>query len=340
MSLVLFHSTRFADHLTPPGHPERVARAETMEMAARRWQKLGGQVATPTAATRAQLARVHDVQYLDAIAATAGRATKLDPDTFTSPDSHEVALLAAGAATTAVEHVLTKGGRALALVRPPGHHAERGRAMGFCLYNSVAVAAAEALARGLSRVAVVDYDVHHGNGTQWIFYEDPRVLYVSLHQYPFYPGTGAAGDIGRGAGRGFTVNVPLEAGATDRDYDRAFTALVVPILNEFEPELLLVSAGYDAEARDPLGGMRMSPAGYAALDRHLVGVAERQCAGRLVAVTEGGYDLQALAACLDSTMRVMDRAPAAPPTLDGDTRRAEESLALVRAAQSAFWRAI
>ena len=192
----------------------------------------------PRPATHDELRRVHSDSYLKAIDATAGRAVSLDPDTYTSPDSRDVALLAAGAAIGGVDAIVqSRATRVMALVRPPGHHAERDRAMGFCLYNSVAAAAAHALTLGMERVAVMDYDVHHGNGTQWIFYEDPRVLYVSTHQYPFYPGTGAAEDVGRGAGAGFTLNVPLEAGSTDGDYAEVFKSLVIPVIDQFRPEL-------------------------------------------------------------------------------------------------------
>ena len=193
--------------------------------------------------------------YLRRISETAGRAVKLDPDTYTSPESHDIALLAAGAAVQAVDHALSGPQRsALALVRPPGHHAERDRAMGFCLYNNVAVAAAHARANGAAKVAIVDYDVHHGNGTQHIFEDDPHVLYISTHQFPYYPGTGAAGEVGRGAGAGFTVNVPLEVGAVDEDYQTAFSAVILPVLSQFKPDLVIVSAGFDAHERDPLGG--------------------------------------------------------------------------------------
>ena len=227
----------------------------------------------------------------------------LDPDTFTSPESYEVALLAAGAAVQAANHALDTGEPAFALVRPPGHHAERDRAMGFCLFNNVAVAAAAGVARGLSRVAVVDVDVHHGNGTQAIFYEDPRVLYVSTHQFPFYPGTGAADERGSGAGTGFTLNVPLEAGATDADYERAYRGIAAA-LDDFAPQLLLVSAGYDAHADDPLASMRMSAAGFAAIFGILKDVAAR--AGCPIAlVTEGGYDLDALEASLEATLETL-----------------------------------
>ena len=251
--VLLVTSDRFIDHVTPAGHPERPARAEVMASVASQWAAGGGATADPTAVGTVALLRVHDSDYVEAIASTAGRTMRLDPDTYASADSATVARLAAGAALVGVEHVLDRRGRAVAFLRPPGHHAERGRAMGFCLFNNVAIAAAHALARGLHKVAIVDYDVHHGNGTQWMFYDDPRVLYVSLHQYPFYPGTGAAQDVGTGAGAGFTVNIPIEAGAGDADYDLLFSSAVLPVLDAFGPELLLLSAGYDAHVRDPLG---------------------------------------------------------------------------------------
>src|SRR5215471_1335046 len=224
-----------------------------MNAVAARWRERGGEVVAPRAATHEQLARVHDAEYIQRISETTGQALALDPDTYTSPDSYEVALLAAGAAIDAVERVMSGSHvRALALVRPPGHHAEREHAMGFCLFNNVAVAAAHARTLGASRVAIVDYDVHHGNGTQHVFELDPAVLYCSVHQYPYYPGTGAATEIGSGAGRGFTVNLPLEGGAADDDYRLAFEEVVTPVLWQFKPDLVLVSAGFDAHERDPL----------------------------------------------------------------------------------------
>jgi acetoin utilization deacetylase AcuC-like enzyme len=341
MSLVLFSSERFADHITPPGHPERIERAHVMDVVASRWRERGGEVRSPRPASRAELARVHDAAYLDAIERTTGRAVALDPDTFTSPDSHEVALLAAGAALGAVEQVLATGGSAFAFVRPPGHHAERGRAMGFCLYNNVATAAAHARAAGVDRVAIVDYDVHHGNGTQWIFYDDPSVLYISTHQYPFYPGTGAADEIGRERGRGFTVNVPLPAGATDEDYDLVFRDVVIPVLEEFEPGLLLVSAGFDAHERDPLGGMRLSTDGFALLTARLKAVADSHSERRIVLVTEGGYDLKTLASCLEKCMLVASGERTAPA--GAALNRPELAPAVVqavRAAQGSLWRGL
>jgi len=226
----------------------------------------------------------------------------LDPDTFTSPESVQIALLAAGAAVQAAEHALDSGETAFALVRPPGHHAERDRAMGFCLFNNVAVAAAAALARGLERVAVVDIDVHHGNGTQWMFYDTPRVFYMSTHQFPFYPGTGAATEVGTGEGRGFTLNIPLPAGARDADYELAYHDIAEAI-ERYAPQLLLVSAGYDAHLDDPLASMRVSTDGYAMI----VGILQRAARNvgcPIALVTEGGYDLDALRACLKATIHL------------------------------------
>ena len=278
--------------------------------------------------------------HLAAIDQTAGRAVSLDPDTFTSPESRDVALLAAGAAIGGVETIVqSRATRVMALVRPPGHHAERDRAMGFCLYNNVAAAAAHALALGMERVVVMDYDVHHGNGTQWIFYDDPRVLYISTHQYPFYPGTGAAEEVGRGKGAGYTVNVPLEAGATDGDYEEVFKALVIPVIDQFRPELVLISAGFDAHERDPLARMRLSTRGYASLTASLCEAADRHCHGRVVAVTEGGYDLGALKACLEASIGVLaGAAPATSEVAAAPTARSRTAIAAVRAAQARYWK--
>ena len=301
--MLLIASSRFGEHTTPPGHPERPERAEVFDRVAADWRDGGGRVVEPRAATREELLRVHDEAHVDAMAQTHGKAVMLDPDTFTSPESYHVALLAAGAAVQAAGHALDTGETTVALVRPPGHHAERDRAMGFCLFNNVAVAAAAMIARGLSRVAIVDIDVHHGNGTQWIFYDDSRVLYVSTHQFPFYPGTGAASEMGTGKGAGFTFNIPLPAGSTDADYARAY-AVIGERLHEYHPELLIVSAGYDAHEDDPLASMRVSTPGYAAIVQSLKKTAE-WIGCPMAFVTEGGYDLDALGACLRATLDVL-----------------------------------
>jgi acetoin utilization deacetylase AcuC-like enzyme len=335
--VLLISSTRFDEHVTPPGHPERPERAHVLDVVAADYRERGGTVIEPIAATREQLARVHTAEHLDRIAGTTGRPMMLDADTFTSPASHEIASLAAGAAVQAARHAVATGEIAFALVRPPGHHAEADKPMGFCLYNNVAVAAADAIASGLQRVAIVDIDVHHGNGTQWMFYKDPRVLYVSSHQFPFYPGTGAAEEVGHGPGAGFTVNLPLEAGATDDDVDLVYREIAVPILQEFEPQLTLISAGFDAHEADPLAALRMSAGGYARIASRLRDAA--LASGRLALVTEGGYDLPALRECLEATIRVLDgesvEAAAAAPA-----PRGERTLQAVRAAQAAFWRGL
>jgi acetoin utilization deacetylase AcuC-like enzyme len=339
--MLLIASTDFDQHVTPPGHPERPERAHVFDAVAAEWARNGGPTAAPRPASRDELERVHDAGYLDVIASSDGRAVMLDPDTFTSPDSYRIALLAAGAAVQAAEHALDSQEPACALVRPPGHHAERDRAMGFCLYNNVAVAAAAMLARGLNRIAVVDIDVHHGNGTQWIFFNDPRVLYASTHQYPFYPGTGAADEVGHGAGKGFTVNVPMEAGCDDGDYALAYTALIGPILEQFAPELVLVSAGYDAHERDPLASMRVTTRGYVQILSGLRDIAVGH--GALALVTEGGYDLHALAECLEGSFAALAgkrEAAGAEVSSIRASARGERAVAAARSALKPFWRGI
>lgn len=341
VSLVLISSERFADHQNPPGHPERSERAEAMDVVAQRWRERGGEVVAPRLATHAQLARVHDPEYLRRIAETAGQALALDPDTYTSTDTYEVALLAAGAAVDAVERVMGgKHSMSFALVRPPGHHAEHNRAMGFCLYNNIAVAAAHARTLGAHRIAIVDYDVHHGNGTQHMFESSRDVLYVSTHQYPFYPGTGAAGEIGTGAGTGFTVNLPLEAGSDDEDYRLVFEDVVLPVLRQFKPDLLMVSAGFDAHERDPLANMRLTTPAFAAMTMELRAVAAECCGERMMLITEGGYDLRALASSLDAVVQVL-AAPIGPaqwPKTGASSRRGRASAEAAKRALKSHWR--
>jgi acetoin utilization deacetylase AcuC-like enzyme len=319
-------------------------RAHVFDAAAARWAAKGVAAAAPRPVSRDELLRVHSEDYLEAIALCSGRAVMLDPDTFTSPESVEIASMAAGAAVLAAEHAIAHQEAAIALVRPPGHHAERDRAMGFCLYNNIAVAAAHAVAGGLDRVAIVDIDVHHGNGTQWMFYDNRHVLYVSTHQYPFYPGTGAANEIGTGEGAGFTFNVPLEMGATDADYDLVYRAAIVPVIEEFAPELVLVSAGFDAHERDPLASMRVTTAGYASIVRELLKMSAH---GSIAFVTEGGYDLGALSDCLDAMIAeasgkaaAIGASPADAHGSRSSTTRAERALDAVRAAHKGHWHAL
>ena len=341
MSLALVWSDRSLDHVPPHGHPERVERGHVMRAVVDAWREGGGTVLEPVAAARADIERVHAPGYVDRLAAVAGSPAALDLDTYMSPGSWEAAQLAAGAAIAAVDRVLDvpPPAAAFALVRPPGHHALRDRAMGFCLLNNVAIAVAHALTRGLTRIAVVDYDVHHGNGTQWAFYDDPRVLVISAHQYPFYPQTGSAGECGVRAGEGFTVNLPLSAGATDADYLLLMDQVVEPILDAFAPELLVLDVGFDAHDLDPLASMRLSTAGFAAIASRLRAAAIRSCGGRVVLATEGGYHLGALRDSLLATIDAFTGQPAAVPDLRSEppTRAGTEALQLVRAAQTRYW---
>jgi acetoin utilization deacetylase AcuC-like enzyme len=327
---------RMLAHDPGAGHPERPARLRVLldHLAdARGLVALGARPATAD-----EVALVHERAYVDRLATTAERPrVALDPDTATSPRSYEAALLATGSLLTLCDAVLAgEVANGMALVRPPGHHAERDRAMGFCLFNNVAVAAAWLRARGIRRVAIVDWDLHHGNGTQHAFAADPDVLYVSTHQYPYYPGSGAADEVGVGPGAGRTLNVPCRAGFGDAEYVHAFRELVVPVCRQFAPEFVLVSAGFDLDGRDPLGGMAATPAGIAALATACVELAGECAQGRIAAVLEGGYDLPAIVEGVDATLAAM-RGAAPPRPVTGDARLADPVLARVRAAHAPYW---
>jgi acetoin utilization deacetylase AcuC-like enzyme len=275
-------------------HPERPERLTAARAAAAKASVAFDPVPVREA-TLDELGRVHEPRYLEALEAIRGERGFLDADTYFAPGSVAAARRAAGGVVSMVDALIdTDVRRGVALVRPPGHHARPGQAMGFCLLNTVAVAAAHARARGLSRVLVVDWDVHHGNGTQEMFWRRPDVLYLSTHQFPFYPGTGALDEDGAGDGRGFTVNVPLAAGGDDGVYRGAFERVILPIAEEYAPDLVLVSAGFDASARDPLANMRLDAAAFGWMARALAAVADKSAGGRIAMVLEGGYDLVAL----------------------------------------------
>lgn len=284
----------FQRHDPGPHHPESPLRLQVLD------KILDGPAAGKFVDIQArpalwdEICRVHKPSYVGLVESTKGKRTvMLDGDTQTSADSFDAAMMAAGGLMELVRDVaqgeLDTG---LALVRPPGHHAEAGRGMGFCLFNNVAVAAQYArLELGLERVLIVDWDLHHGNGTQHSFEESDSVLYFSTHQSPYYPGTGASGEVGRGAGEGHTINVPLRPGHGDAEYVQLFERLLVPVTREYKPDLILVSAGFDIHFSDPLGGMHVSPRGFAALTRRLAELAKEVASGRLVFTLEGGYNV-------------------------------------------------
>jgi acetoin utilization deacetylase AcuC-like enzyme len=274
----------------------------------------------PREATDLELTRVHDPAYIAVLEKLRGARTNLDSDTYVAPGSVEAARIAAGSLVAMVDRILdapTKNTtpRGVALLRPPGHHARPAQAMGFCLLNNVAIAAAHAVSRGLSRVLVLDWDVHHGNGTQEMFWKDPHVLYMSTHQWPFYPGSGAAKERGEGAGDGFTVNVPMTAHGGDGVYASAFEQVLLPIAEEYAPELVLVSAGFDAATRDPLAQMEVSSEAFGWMARRLAAVAAKSAKGRIALVLEGGYDLVALEAGLTQAIDGLARVGAEGPEI-------------------------
>jgi acetoin utilization deacetylase AcuC-like enzyme len=308
----------FVDHRAPSGHPERPARAEAVRDAliAAGIAARGRHVATRPA-TDDELLRVHAAAYLEELGKLVpGRSGWLDADTYFSPGTWDAARAAAGSTVQLALDVLHgQFTRGIAVVRPPGHHATRDRAMGFCLLNNIAAAAAAVRAQGAARVAILDWDVHHGNGTQDIFWDDPTVLYLSVHQFPFYPGTGAATEIGGPNAIGATVNVGLPSGCGDAEYAAVFDHVFLPKLAVFRPDVLLISAGFDAFQHDPLAGMRVTRAGFAAMAQRLRASADRWSQGRIVAVLEGGYDLDGLGGGMTSVLSAFADPIAAKPAI-------------------------
>ncbi len=266
----------------------------------------------PRTATHEVVALVHDISYVESIASTEGCVAWLDPDTSTSPRTYEVSLLAAGGCLSLADSILSGAVQSgFALIRPPGHHAETSRAKGFCIFNNIAVAARYLqTVHGIGRVLIADFDLHHGNGTQHTFYSDPSVLYFSTHQFPYYPGTGWYQETGQGKGAGYTINVPMPYGMNDDDYLFVFREVLLPIADLFEPDMVLVSAGFDAYCNDPLGGMSVTEGGYSAMTEMLLGIARRWCRSMALFALEGGYDAAGLARSVKAVITTMKGDPA------------------------------
>lgn len=315
---------RYMEHDMGAWHPESPARVEALLRTLEEDPPVPFRRLEPRPATEEDLALVHERGYIDYVRSTEGKTVPMDPDTTAGPKSWPTALLAAGGFLEALDRIMDGTvSNAAALVRPPGHHAEASRAMGFCLFNNVAVGAEHLVRRhGLRRVLVVDWDLHHGNGTEHAFYERGDVLYFSTHQVPLYPGTGAVSAFGHGDGLGFNLNVPLIAGKGDADFLHIFESVLAPVAAQFEPEFILVSAGFDIAARDPLGRMEVTPAGFGAMAASLRAMAERTAGGRLAVILEGGYDLRSLTEGVKEVLKAMasetvpsgDRPAIGPPS--------------------------
>lgn len=308
MTTLLFEHQAFGEHETPQGHPERAERYFAVSAALRAEAFAGLVRRSPPRADKAALLRVHSPAYVEAIFAAApdDGMIRLDPDTTMGPHSLEAALRAAGGAVDAVDAIYAgEASNAFIVARPPGHHAPPARAMGFCLFNSAAIAAMRArAAHGAKRVAVADFDVHHGNGTEEAFWHDETAFYASSHEWPQYPGTGRASD--RGAFDNI-ANAPLATGSTSEDFRRAWGERLLPALDAFAPDFIAISAGFDAHSADPLGGLRLTEADFAWVTREITGIARTRCAGKIVSVLEGGYDLAALAASTAAHVAVLMR---------------------------------
>jgi len=305
---------RYLNHDMGMGHPESPERLRALYQMLEEEEMRGQfcEVVRPRPATREELEWIHTPSYIDLIASTAGKSRfSLDMDTSTSAGSYEAALLASGGLLELIQEVMNGTlDNGFALVRPPGHHAEKGKAMGFCLFNNVAIGARYAIQKySLERVLIVDWDVHHGNGTQNAFYDDPQVLYFSTHRYGFfYPGTGGATEVGRGKGEGFNVNVPLPSGCGDAEYGNIFELILKPIALQYQPRLVLVSAGFDIHCDDPLGGMEVTEKGFARMTQVLTEIADDTAQGKVVFTLEGGYDVAAQSRSVKAVLKELARA--------------------------------
>lgn len=305
MNTAIFYSDTFLNHKAPMGHPENENRLIAIKKALEIVNFFGIPVKEPHPASTDELELVHTKEHIERVRKISSKASYLDPDTYTSTGSFEAALKAAGAVVQAAESI--EGGQlsqAFCLVRPPGHHALANQSMGFCLFNNVAVGAAWFVKNCRRKVAILDFDAHHGNGTQSIFYNSDQVLYCSWHQWPHYPGTGASSETGEGKGKGFSINIPLQAGSSDDIFIQSFDELVLPALEQFSPSLIIISAGFDSHKDDPLSALQFTEQGYADFFKRLLKFISHFPVG-LIFTLEGGYDLNALSSCVLKSLEVL-----------------------------------
>ncbi|MBP1745433.1 MAG: histone deacetylase superfamily [Deltaproteobacteria bacterium] len=341
MNVGIVRDEIFLEHITDDYHPENPNRLKYIYAMLNSIDKDGIIYAAPRVATHEEIALIHDPAYISSIAATDGKMQRrLDPDTVTSPKSYEAACLAAGGVLQLADMLFAgEIQNGFALVRPPGHHAERNKAMGFCLFNNIAIGARYLEKKyGLKRIAIVDFDLHHGNGTQHSFYEDSSILYFSTHQYPYYPGTGWYNETGEGNGKGYTINIPLSYGMGDDDYEYAFREVLIPITEQYKPEAVLVSAGFDSYYNDPLGGMAVTEGGFATMTRILTEIADKYCNGKVLCSLEGGYDLNGLTTSVKAvTMELKGTPMYTPDKQINPSNEIKEIIGKVKQVLKSFW---
>lgn len=333
----------YLEHSADPFHPENAGRLHAIYSMLARIDQSGLVYVPARPATDDEIALNHAPSYVSMIRETRGKASRqLDPDTATCQRSYDAACYAAGGFLELIDaRIAGLVDNGFAFVRPPGHHAESHKAMGFCIFNNCAIGARHVRKKhGFDRIMIVDYDVHHGNGTQHSFYRDPAVLYVSTHQYPYYPGTGWYDEVGEEEGRGYTVNIPMTSGMGDDEYIHVFREIVVPLGLAFRPQIVLVSAGFDIHRDDPLGGMTVTERGIARMTGFLMEIAGRTCEGRMICVLEGGYDARALAGSVEAVLMELKGESRATGD-DGDerpSRAAEEVASRVKQAIRPYWK--